>query len=302
MKLALGLLIAVTASAPAFGAVTARSKRPQVTREVLVSRPTSDAPAPSAREIAYFKDLLSRAETAPIEDFFHLWYPDQERELKTSYLDFCVNLQRTEMVREANGTLSKACQPDVLYSWGPEIKLKTIRSELTDGANWAKPVNGGRSVWMTISPISTYSYGAIPIRFKFKPQTTFVHEGKDGTVWEHTGGLMDFIFDNGSVLESWSFGMPQHYDEIIKDIRQFAKTTEIVTYSGYRGANPDYRNIYIAGVMEREAQSEETLRQRLTLMIKMILENKGEVHYAKGVSQSVKQHFATDHPTYFNED
>lgn len=267
----------------------------------LFAGPATDTPKPAAAEVAYFRDLLARAETAPIEDFFHLWFPDDVQTVTDSYLDRCVDLQRTEMKREADGTLSQDCKPDVLYSWGPEIKLKTIRQDLQDGGNWNKMVNGGRSVWLTISPVSTYAYGPIPIRFKFKPQAKFINDFVDGAVVEHTGGLMDFLFDNASVVESWSFGMPQHYDEIVKDILQFAKTTDVVTYSGYRGTEPDYKNVYIAGVVERRAQNEATLRENLTLMIRMILENKGEVHYANGVAHSVQRHFATDHPTYFNE-
>jgi hypothetical protein len=295
---ALILALSTTASAVSrFHHPVVSAAQAPATKSALVI----DAPKPAAAEIAYFRDLLARAETAPIEDFFRLWFPSDVHVVADSYLDRCIDLNRTEMKREADGTLSQDCKPDVLYSWGPEIKLKTIRQDLQDGTNWNKPLNGGRSVWVTISPISTYAYGPIPIRFKFKPQAKFINDFVENAVVEHTGGLMDFLFDNANVLESWSFGMPQHYDEIVKDILQFAKTTDVVTYSGYRGNEPDYKNIYIAGVVERRAQNEATLRENLTLMIRMILENKGEVHYASGVTHSVQKHFATDHPTYFNE-
>lgn len=270
------------------------------------SHQTSAKPAakkPASSEVAYFTDLLSRADTAPITDFLHLWFPDDVHEVRASYLDTCVDIKHSRMILSSTGNIAPECGPDVLYSWGPVEKLNQLRQELTDDGDWNKEINGGRTVWATISPISTYSYGPVEIRFKFKKGTPYIHglNSSEPAVAEDTDGLMDFLIDNGSIIESWSFGTPEQYDEIVKDISHFMTSTDVVTYTGYGFSQPGLENVYHAGVAEREAQNEATLRDRLTTMIRLILSGKGEIHYAKGVVHSREQHFATDHPTYFNE-
>jgi hypothetical protein len=125
------------------------------------------------------------------------------------------------------------------YSWGPPKKVENIRKIIGDGQTWNGPPNGNAGVgngrvWATISPVSTYSYGLVPIRFKFKPKTRFSeNQEKSGTVQDNYHGLEDFIIYDSSVIESWSYGTPEHYDEIIKDILRISSGKRAIAYLGF---------------------------------------------------------------------
>jgi hypothetical protein len=261
----------------------------------------SDYPRPLETEVQYFQDLLKRASTAPISDFLHLWLPNQINENIDGYHLDCF---KDNNLFPKKTLTDRTCSPDVLYSWGPLAKLNSLKNEISDDKqSWNIFLNNRRNIWATISPVSTYSYGIIPIRFKFKPQTHFSRSfNQDGVYFIGGFALLDFTFFKGEVLESWSYGTPEHYDEIIKDIKRFLSGKKALSYTGLReGLTLDMQAVYNAGVPERGSQDEATLRRNLTLMIKMILEDKGQVFYAPGTDHDRVKHFATDHPTYFNE-
>ncbi len=254
-------------------------------------------------EITYFKNLLERAHTAPIEDFLHLWFPEDEVPNTDGYLMNCLDFNSRKFIVKMREKLTDDCKPDLLYSWGPVQKLDNLKNELPSGGDWKLKLNSNRSIWATVSPVATYSYGLIPIRFKFKKQVAFTFgftNTSDAVAVGNQYGLMDFIFDSGEVLESWSFGTPEHYDEIVKDIRRWMSGKIAVGYSTV-GTGHRIDAVYSIGVAERGAQDEQTLRKNLTRLIEMILNGDSEIRYAAGIPHDRALHFATDMPTYFNE-
>lgn len=255
--------------------------------------------APSEERVAYFKNLLQRAQTAPIEDFLELWFPEDVAPYTEGYIERCFNFRDTNY----QNNFYSDCNPDVLYSWGPEIKLKKIVLELKDEYIWGSKLNGTRGVWATISPVSSYAYGPIPIRLKLKKSAKFSETGSSWTITNFAarGVLVDYFIPASSTLESISYGTPEHYDEIVKDIKRISSGKKALTYGNALVEKVGMQTLYEGGIQETGPQNEATLRARLALMIEMILDGRGEVIYAPGVPRDRAQHFHTDRPTYFNE-
>ncbi|RYZ71330.1 MAG: hypothetical protein EOP05_12180, partial [Proteobacteria bacterium] len=90
------LAMAFTSSAAIATPAKARLKRsastaltkPSVKSAFVLAEP---AQKPEVAEIAYFTDLLSRAETAPLTDFLHLWFPKDSHPDGANYLAGCVD-------------------------------------------------------------------------------------------------------------------------------------------------------------------------------------------------------------------
>ncbi len=247
----------------------------------------------------YFQELLKKGMSAPIEDFLHLWYANHDNPTKETYFFSCEPASWTPLNLGKPG-----CQPDVLYSWGPQTKLMTIETSLKNDGKWTgNPNSRSNGVWATISPVSTYSYGLVPIRFKIKPGTSYLASyGTTSGVSYVSGILEDFIIGDASVIESYSYGTPEHYDEIIKDIRQLSSGKRAIMYVNNRGEMGNgMARVYAAGVPERGPQDETQLKTVLLEMIRMILNGEGRIVYAKGACHNRAQHFASDKPTYFNQ-
>lgn len=271
-----------------------------------------DVPAESQflKEKSYFEDLLNRGMNAPLQDFLHLW-----AEEKTSTVDedtyFLKCLENDETVFSYEAMLEKNCQPDVLYSWGPLSKLNNIQRHLPDGEDWTgnpNPYKTSTGVWATISPVSTFNYGLIPIRFKLKKETPFTNRkdtDREGIIAYSLPDLMDFIIPSGEYIESWSYGTIELYDEIVKDILRIRSGKKVVTYyhltQDLVHTTNNIKRVFKSGVPENEKQTEAVLKTRLLALIKMILNNEGKVSYQNQACRNWKMHYSTEKPTYFNQ-
>lgn len=270
---------------------------------------SSPVEQPHENEISYFKDLLSRGMNAPIQDFLHLWYPnDVDPSVNTYFFDCLENVNQHTFSHKI--MMKKNCIPEVLYSWGPKIKLENINANLKN-ENWKMiKANRPRFLWATMSPVSSYSYGLIPIRFKMKKHYSIdqmLSSDVSSELSAYENSLMDFIINNANAIESYSYGMPEHYDEIIKDIQQIASKKKSLQYSfnnTYLNLNGMNR-VYMSGVPERGDQDEVTLKRNLLEMIRMILNNEGAVIINPSLKMNSidlrTQHFSSERPTYFNE-
>ena len=262
------------------------------------NQPPSTLDGSDSKNHAYFVDLLQRAQTAPISDFLKLWYPEHDQKVDRTYFLDC---------RDSNYVLAvtrPGCAPDILYSWQPWSKLTAIRSMMPDGEAWeGRATPTGSNIWATVSAVSTYSYGGTVIRLKIKPDAVYApgfSSGAHQIAYGSNFGLQDYILSDSDVIESYSFDTPELYDEVVKDILRISSGQSFMGYKNNVPAGATMNNVYNAGTVERGPQTEEVLRARLTLMLQMILGNKGQIVYSQGVCRSREAAYQTAKPTYIN--
>lgn len=285
--------------------------------------------ADSSSNFQYFQNLLKKGEEVSLDELLVLWYPEEKEFEEDPYFYNCQSnpwgpLDSTVKV-EALNYLEQGCKPDVLYSWGSEAKLETIKSNLSNDSEWRQSPNQRENseiqdIFMAMSPATTYGYGSVVVRFKVKKETPFpvgashVFDYEDKR--ELTGVrvrqdvFQDFTINKSSFLESYSFGTAQIYDEIVRDVLRYKNKKRAQRYSGVSrsedgwsfvsiDANDGLDNLFTFRPDGKD-QSEEVLKRRLLAHIKMVLNGEGRVVFQKGVCQNQGKHYETDKPTYFN--
>ena len=113
--------------------------------------------------------------------------------------------------------------------------------------------------------------------------------------------LVEFDFSNFQVVESWSYGTPEHYDEIVRDIQRISSGARALGYLAAEPAGSGINRVYNAGIGEFGQQDEATLKRNLLSMVHMILNHQGHIYFNHGVCKNRKAHFETERPTYFNQ-
>ncbi len=282
------------------------SPRMTVTEEYC-SELSSPISAEDSPQKEHFQNVLKQGMDAPIGEFLKLWYPDNKSEAEVdTYFFHC-----QEPWGPIGGyfDLRPKCRPDVLYSWGGIAKLKEIQETLPDDQIWTGSPNPSRKqIYTALSPISTYAYGLVQIRFKVRSEIPFIAGSKYGDfpkqVRVATLSYQEFIIDDASILESWSYGTPEQYDEIVKDILRISSGKRA---QGFYIGPPEERDLSVSGMnriygslADGLAVTEETLKRNLLELIRMILNREGRIHYAQDVCRSRRKHFLTERPTYFN--
>lgn len=281
---------------------------------------------------SYFRALLNKGLSAPLEDFLILWNSESETGDGKNYFDDCIESREGNApVRYENEHIVDPCKPDVLYSWGPKDKILDMEKAMPNippvglnnkNAKWTGNPNPGsflNTLFATLSPVSSYGYGHWPVRIKVKKGVNFrlsrelglVDTGsEEETIWmsasnpKYDSLMNEFRIRSSAVIESWSYGTPEHYDEIVRDLRRLFSGKSFVPFvKDYQ--NPVLKSRKKLKLVERitsnemELGKEEHLKKGLLEMIQMILNHEGQIYYAPGVCHSRAQHFATDRPTYF---
>ncbi len=209
---------------------------------------------------------------------------------------------------DAQGELLDGCKPDVLYSWGPMVKILDLKKFMGDQGTWN---SGFRKVFLSHSPLATFGYGDYTIRVKFKKNVRWSRtsvtncDPNAGAVvhylpW-HPG--LDYGFCSPDAVESWSYGTREHYDEVIKDYLWFKDPVHT-----QRGEIETYDNAGFAQLFQKNWDShdfsESTLQRYLGLWQTLITQDKGEVFVnpdAPASERTRAAHFKTTRPIYFNE-
>jgi hypothetical protein len=295
----------------------------------------SVANANDSKNLEYFKQLLKKGESAPLEDFLTLWYPDREAEFEEDpYFFDCQKQPWMPLTKmDKKKFLVDECKPDVLYSWGPEIKLDNMKERMPDNKTWSGSPNyrqdNSSPLFMSMSPVSTFGYGDVSVRIKVKKTVPF----KSGDISSsHAPNTIkvrneelfnDFTTKDSNVIESWSYGTPEHYDEIVRDIKRFksqkraqsyfspagkensaADTKEKVErYSKTSGDEKLYYDLPQYGTysnLDGYDFDETILKQRLLRHIEMVVNGEGRIHYGSEACRNRVQHFRTKRRTYFN--
>jgi hypothetical protein len=112
-------------------------------------------------------------------------------------------------------------------------------------------------------------------------------------VYNYWGGH-DFYISDGSVVDSWSFGTPQQYDEIVRDIIRLQSGKRGISYTSQGGP------VGSLPAWDGHVTNEYVIKQNLLEMIREILNGEGRIFYAKGSCRNLKRHFSTDKHSYMN--
>jgi hypothetical protein len=231
---------------------------------------------------------------------------------------------RYHLVKSTNGIIDDECAPDTLYSWGGIDKLAWFIKNLGNGKNW--PEIFQRSLYTTQSPAATFGYGYFPIRIKIKPKTKYKFlynvpvstcEGleEQGLITKEerksmvlarlaiVGGysFVDYIICNPNVIDSWSYGMQEHYNEIIRDYTWMI-TKHYYNFETYLKIN-GVDNFINAAIDTNIYQTDFTLQRlnySLGLMRQMHNSELGKVNYPAGIKGTVKSHFTPKTKIYFH--
>lgn len=233
---------------------------------------------------------------------------------------------RYHLTKNTHGFIDPECQPDTLYSWGGFEKLAWFINNLPNGGPW--PTKFKRSLYTTQSPVATFGYGRVPLRFKIRPQTKmklfispsadncdgFIHdklvkkEDLDSTIIVRTelrsGGFsfQEYIICSPKVIESWSYLTEEHFDEILKDFR-WATTKDYKEWEGYNKSNGVDKLIGNGVDSTNEYRTDFTqgaFNTRLNFIRLLTEAHLGAIHFPDNENSSIEQHFKTSHPNYFN--
>lgn len=276
----------------------------------------SKVDAKDSKQLGYFKNLLNKkVEETKLSDYLELWYPSPEND-NDPYFFSCQskpwgNLDKALQLNSLK-YLPQECKPDVLYSWGPPIKLESMKKAMEDGKHWKdqpNPIPGKKdtALFMALTPLSSFGYGEVMVRVKIKPETPFIT--KNSHYFEDNGetpgvrvrindDYQDFTMKEASFIESWSYGTPQIYDELVRDTKRALAGKRAQTYmTPWKPANALSDHMQSPDGLET---NEEILKGRFRKLIEMITKGEGKVHFQKDSCRNKNLHYQTTRPTYFN--
>jgi hypothetical protein len=229
----------------------------------------------------YFEKLLAQGPDAPLDSFMRLWYPDRKGvSTYDSLFEACLS---------SHSKCGGHIQIDTVYSWGPLAKIKSLESRMRDGGEWHGNPNPGHRLDTLASPLGSYGYGIVPVRIRLSPIPA----------WMEVVLRLDYDYVVGDEIESWSYGTPEHYDEIVRDYLRF-KSGE--PWIGYMPTADDHDNdrLFFESSLDGHAFNPDALKNSLREMIRMVLNGEGRIYYAKGQCRNRSLEFQTRFPTYFN--
>jgi hypothetical protein len=262
-------------------------------------------PSPFPRK-AHFQSLLLRGESAPLEEFLQLWNPGDDRPIVDKALFSCEKSDGGTLRFDGPGkTVSAKCHPDALYSWGPPVKTKNLQKELADGARWEGFVNDGRNIYASNSAASTFGYGEELVRLKVRKDALFQstwHGTEPGEIGVRDDVFHDFVVRDSDLIESWSYGTPEIYDEVVRDVLRYKSGKRVTVYSEHGLKERPAKGLarLWAQAEDGYAQDEAGLKRRLLRLIQTILSGEGGVFYPEDLCPSRASHYKPNRPSYIN--
>jgi hypothetical protein len=255
-------------------------------QSVNCNEPFGPVTADESPHKSYFQKLLSKGDRTALKDFMVLWYPNKKQSYGSdSYLSGCA---------------PKECWIETVYSWGPEAKLRALQEALPDDGVWSGRPNPGHNLYTLSSAVGSFAYGEIPIRIKLK-------QNSEPQLIRATYLDMERPITSAENIESWSFGTPEHYDEIVRDFKRYesSKTWYGYNYSAYLNRvhgerRTDGDGLFFSPGLDGHDWSEDTLKRNLSEMVRTILGGDGRIYYSHGTCRNRKLEFETRFPTYIN--
>lgn len=187
------------------------------------------------------------------------------------------------------------CEPSVLYSW---LSAKEVID--TKDPGW--PTRVGKAFFHR-TPLSTFLYGNFSYRVKLKPGTKFKHDPdwdthyycrhpaseKEDTVyiWSDANiGFSEYVLCSNGPIESWSFGMPEHFEEMKREralVEQlgYKNMDGFVDPSRAAGVSSQCKDCFMGYQVHdsRNAADVPSLNRAFALMKQSLKEKEGRVYY-----------------------
>lgn len=209
------------------------------------------------------------------------------------------------------GRFQKHCRPQVLYSW--IASLDTINQK---DLYW--PFRRKRAIFFHRTPLATSIYGSYSYRVKLKPNVRFKlvpwneahykclypewEKKKTVYVNQDRNGFSEYVLCSDGPVESWSFGMPEHLNEMKREFN-LIKELGALNVDGF--LNPNTRKYGCEKCFQRytihDARndgSETTILNSIDYMDRTVDLRVGAVYdlvarkkYQQG--EAVKKHFET---------
>jgi hypothetical protein len=173
-----------------------------------------------------------------------------------------------------------------------------------EAVNKTAPIEGydGNTIFTTPSASSTFGYGLIPVRFKIKKGTPFketTYGARMHSVGVRLGRFQDFTIQDPSVIENWSYGTPELYDEIVRDVLRISSGKRALSYKEAEPWGEGMERLY-SQAADDNVQDESTLKRSLLELIREILNGEGRIVYASGVCSDPVAAYDTDKHTWMN--
>lgn len=240
------------------------------------SAPTGGKDSPN---LSKFIQLSRLGDHATLKDYLVFWYPKKTGVAVTDAdLASCINRPWPDY-----------CPIDTVYSWGSRTKLATLERFMPDHRIWKS--GPGFVVNTLFSAVGSYGYGIIPVRFKLNSSAYRVFPQTESGI------------RNSAEVESWSFGTPEHYDEIVRDLKRWKSGRPWFGYDALdeeQDISGKQNSLFFEGEVDGHRFTEEILKKSLAEMVRMILRGEGRVYYAANVCRNRKKAFETKFPTYLN--
>lgn len=222
---------------------------------------------------------------------------------------------------DSNGYMVPECTPDVLYSWGPQVKLDYLMQKI-GGVGWPKEM---RMLFLVRSAIGTFGYGDLPVRVKLKPGTRLKvlenHPSYDCTNlqeentfylnYQNFAHLSDFLICRPDVIESWSNVSETLYNEMIADYKYMAaagKTPQTVELYCSSHVCSDSNHPEQAGLFSQNWDGHDFKYPAFLNELKYLrtdIERKthSQIYWNPSVpsaERTPRRHFHTDVPSHFH--
>ena len=256
-------------------------------------------PAAQSPRYSYFRQVLARGKQASLSELLQFWSPEKHRVISPSTTLLQCQVEPWGALRTNKiGDISPECRPDVLYSWGPPEKVVSLTNTLHQGQRWSGTPNpGGHSgVYATLSASATFNYGVIPIRIKLKNGVSFRSSDSDippnMVMYESRRHFNDFLIEDARVIDSWSYGTAEHYDEVVEDILRIVSNDNGQGYALRAPNGEGLKRLFSLTITERSLADEESLKKVLLQMLQMVVNDQGQIVYQLGSCQSQINHFS----------
>lgn len=231
------------------------------------------------------------------------------------------------LTKNTKGILDPECSPDTLYSWGSYEKIAWFLENLSDKDDWSGALP--RGLFTVHSPAATFGYGQIPMRIKIKPHVKFkllvnpqsstceglkklnlmTDDEATSTIFTRirldsdSFSFLEHLVCSKDVIESWSFGTAEHYDEILRD-HTWMTTQHVYNWESY--LKRDGIDSYIGTDIDKQQYetdfSIQNFNNQMNYLRILSTNEYGKVSAEKGNKVFKKRHFNTTKPIYFNPD
>jgi hypothetical protein len=236
----------------------------------------------------------------------------------------CQNESNQSILIREGGVFEQKCLPDTLYSWDSLIKVQELKNSIGRGISWAPYL---KTLFMTRSPLASHGYGQLPIRIKLKKGVHWKEslwgcdqennqaesdsvqrkpEYKNTVYFRSNSNFFDFAICSSDVIESWSYGLEESYDELLKEYFFTERYPELSESLFDRYArNVQLGNPFTDLLIDQLDFSFETFREKIPLIHAITTNKKGELFCQptrRNSDCSQKEHFRTVTPIYYNEE